>query len=201
MTDDTGIGGAGGAGGAGGVGGAGGAGGAGGVGRARPEGAPNPLDDPAFVAGLRPVPGEIGGSHATWSADDLSGTRPDGSEVTVELSGIDRPVLLVFLSHRCEGCGVFWAGLERGDDPALERVVPVVVTKGPHAVDRDEVAALSGRLSGTEVVMGDRVWSDYRVTGYPFLVLVDPGSRRILAETVGFHWTDVSAIVTAGLDR
>ena len=160
----------------------------------------NPLEDPGFVAGLRPIPGDVTGSHITWPASDLSGTRPDGSTVSITLSEGRRPLLLVFLSTQCEGCDVFWTGLAEGADPALDRVEPVVVTKGPDTVDAVEVAALSGALPGTEVVMGDRAWSDYRVTGYPFLVLVEPGSGRILAETVGFRWTDVSATVTAGLD-
>ena len=46
--------------------------------------------------------------------------------------------------------------------------------------------------------MGDRAWRDYRVTGYPFLVLVEPWSRRILAEVVGFGWSDVAAVLRTG---
>jgi len=159
------------------------------------------MEDPDFVAGLRAVPSTASGSHVTWSATDLSGVRPDGSGVSIVLDDESDPLLLVFLTTRCDGCDTFWAGLADGGDPALARVRTVVVAKGPDEVDTDQVRALAAPLVGTgvDVVLGAKAWTDYRVTGYPFLVLVDPASRRILAETVGFRWSDVAATVDAGL--
>jgi hypothetical protein len=148
-----------------------------------------PLSDPEFVAGLRAVPSGLGGSAPPWPAVDIVGVRPDGTPVTVDLAARSRPVLLVFLSIGCDGCDVFWAGL--ADPPAAIDVV--AVTKGASAVSPDEVAA----LATCPVVMSGAAWLDYRVTGYPFLVLLDPVARRILAESVGFEWSDIDAMLTA----
>lgn len=146
-----------------------------------------PLSDPEFVAGLRPVPSGIDNSAPSWPAVDLVGVLPNGSPMVVELAGRSRPVLLVFLTIDCDGCELFWNGL--ADAPA--EVDVVAVTKGPSEVSPLEVAA---RATGP-VVMSEAAWVDYRVTGYPFLVLVDPAARRILAESVGFAWSDVDAVL------
>jgi hypothetical protein len=158
----------------------------------------NPLDDPEFVAGLRTVPTGDPGEAPEWPAADILGTRPDGSPATIDLAHIGSRLLLVFLTAQCDGCAAFWSGLADRSDPALSGVVPVVVTRGPDSVDAAEVAALASELSG-DVVMSDPAWTDYRVTGYPFLVLVDPAGRRILAESVGFDWADVARTVRGGL--
>jgi len=148
-----------------------------------------PLSDPEFVAGLRPVPSGLDNSAPTWPAVDLVGVRPDGSPLVIELAGRSRPVLLVFLTIDCDGCDLFWNGL--ADGPA--EVDVVAVTKGPTEVSPHEVAA---RATGP-VVMSGAAWVDYRVTGYPFLVLVDPSARRIVAESVGFAWSDIEAMLAA----
>ena len=148
-----------------------------------------PLSDPEFVAGLRPIPSGIGNSAPYWSAVDLNGVRPDGSPVAIDLAGRSRPVLLVFLTVDCDGCDLFWARLT----DATAEVDVVAVTKSPTEVSSHEVAA---RATGP-VVMSSAAWIDYRVTGYPFLVLVDPVSRRIVAESAGFAWSDVDAMLAA----
>ena len=109
--------------------------------------------------------------------------------MTFELAGRTRPILLAFLSIACDGCDVFWTGLV--DAPA--EVDVIVVTKSPAEVSSHAVAA----LATGQVVMSGAAWIDYRVTGYPFLVLVDPAPRRIVAESVGFAWSDVDAMLTA----
>jgi len=162
------------------------------------EPAANPLDDPEFVAGLRTVPTGDPGDVPDWPAADILGARPDGSTVAIDLAHIGAPLLLVFLATRCDGCATFWSGLADTSDPALSGILPVVVTRGPGSVDAAEVAVLASELSG-DVVMSDSAWTDYRVTGYPFLVLVDPSGRRILAESVGFDWADVARTVRGGL--
>ena len=164
---------------------------------ASPFTASNPLDDPEFVSGLRPVPSGIGDAPVAWPATDVSGVGPGGMPVRVDLGTAVRPVLLVFLSTNCDGCELFWQGLR--DDPLAGADV-AVVTKGPAIVSPDEVA---GRAAGITVpiVMTDTAWVDFRVTSYPFLVLVAPHTSRILGESVGFGWSDAAALIDAGVGR
>lgn len=175
----------------------------------------NPASDPAFVAGLRPIPSRPEGSPAPWPANDISGERPDGIPIEVRIGDSDRPILVAFLATHCDGCGDYWRGLadERTEgtngDPALDPkaatdvvaalagVVPVIVTRGPGFQEPADVAAVAAGVRCTPVVMSDQAWRDYRVTSYPFFVLVDPRSRRIIGETVGFGWTDVVAMIEA----
>ena len=105
-----------------------------------PASGPNPLDDPDFVSGLRPVPSGIGDAPVAWGAADLSGVSPDGDDVVVDLGAAARPVLVVFLSTNCDGCDLFWHGL-REDPPADVDVS--VVTRGPASVPAATVAALA----------------------------------------------------------
>jgi hypothetical protein len=153
----------------------------------------SPLSDPGFVAGLRPIPSHPDGTPPDWPAADVVGVRPDGTPVTIDLAAATRPVLMVFLTTECDGCDQFWWGLS---DPPPE-VDAVVVTRGPGAVASSDVATLASGLSRVPVVMSDAAWSDYRVTGYPFLVLVEPATRRILGESVGFGWPDVEGLLAS----
>jgi len=146
------------------------------------------------VAGLRPVPSAIGDAPVAWSAADLSGVDPDGMPIRVDLASSLRPGLLVFLSTNCDGCDLFWTGLRRDLPPGVD---VVVVTKGPANVRADEVAVTAADVP-VSVVMSDAAWADFRVTSYPFLVLVEPHTRRILGESVGFGWSDVAALLDSG---
>jgi len=47
------------------------------------------------------------------------------------------------------------------------------------------------------VIMSEEAWTEYRVLGYPFFVLVDPSTRTVLGETVGFGWSDVVSMIRA----
>jgi len=108
------------------------------------------------------------------------------------------PVLLCFLHIRCDGCDEFWSGL--GEGRASEELGPVsvvAVTKGASSVDREEVARAAAGSTGVPVVMSDDAWAHYRVTGYPFFVLVDPVTSTVVGETVGFGWPDVRSMVRA----
>jgi hypothetical protein len=164
----------------------------------RPPAPGGPLSDPAFVAGLRPIPSGSATGQPSWPASDLKGTRPDGSSIEIRIADAGHPILLVFLNTRCDGCDEFWRGLGSPDGTALPgSVSAVVVTRGPAVLSAAEVEAASGGLGSVPVVMTDAAWSDYRVTGYPFLVLVDPGTRTVIGETVGFGWSDVHAMIRA----
>ena len=136
-----------------------------------------------------------------WPAADLVGEDPDGRPTELRIAGRSGPVLLCFLQTRCDGCHEFWRGL--GDPPGTDwpdALTVVAVTRGPDTVDRSEVARLTAGAGTVPVVMGDRAWTDYRVTGYPFFVLVDPSSGTVVGETVGFGWPDVHAMVRAAVE-
>ena len=158
----------------------------------------NPLDDPAFVAGLRPIPSGPRSAGDRRPAEDIVGEDPTGRPIEVRLATLATPVLLCFLHIRCDGCEEFWSGLaEGGTSELLEPVSVVAVTKGAGSVDRDEVARAAAGVTGVPVVMSDEAWADYRVTAYPFFVLVDPVTRAVVGETVGFGWSDVRSMVRA----
>ena len=161
-------------------------------------GRPSPFDDPAFVAGLRPIP--TGPLTATERrvATDIVGEDLAAVPVTVRIGDFGGRVLLCFLHVHCDGCDGFWRGL--GDRPPVEypdTVSLVVVTRGPDSVDRAEVVRAAGTAGGVPVVMSDGAWADYRVTGYPFFVLVDATRGVIVGETVGFGWSDVRSMIEA----
>jgi hypothetical protein len=158
----------------------------------------SPFDDPDFVAGLRPIPSGPLTGLARRPAFDIVGQDLEGRPVGVRIGAFEGPVLLCFLHVHCDGCDGFWRGLaEGGPSDRPETVSAVAVTRGPGAVDRAEVARAAGGLEGVPVVMSDAAWADYRVTGYPFFVLVDAGSGTIVGETVGFGWPDVRAMIEA----
>jgi hypothetical protein len=116
--------------------------------------------------------------------------------VAIDLGSYAVPVLLLFLATRCDGCESFWQVVVDGPSGQLpDTVAAVVVTRGPDSVDIDEVRDRAARLASVPVVMSDAAWTDYRVTGYPFFVLVDPASHTVLGETVGFGWSDVLALL------
>lgn len=175
------------------------------------RGPSGPLSDPGFVGGLRPIPvgAEPGATQpsAGMPACDIRGTTPAGGAVAVDIGKIGATVLLAFLATRCDGCDAIWVALGGAADEDGTRVrrqlppgvSPVVVTRRPPAVAPEEVGRLAQGLEGVPVVMSDQAWSDYRVLGYPFFVLVDGASRTVVAETVGFGWEDIVEFVRASV--
>ena len=150
------------------------------------------------MAGLRPIPAGPVVRSERWPATDVEGQGPDGLPVGIALSSQPVPVLLCFLQTQCDGCEGFWRGL--ADPPVTgwpDELTVVAVTRGSTTVDPSEVARLAVGAESVPVVMSDRAWADYRVTGYPFFVLVDPATRTVAGETVGFGWPDVDAMVRA----
>ncbi|MHB1516916.1 MAG: hypothetical protein ACYCVN_01020 [Acidimicrobiales bacterium] len=169
------------------------------------------MSDPSFVAGLRPIPAtlpaardrsrlsvDVGGSGGR-PASDLIGTTTTGQPVHCSLVSEGPGVLLAFLAMRCDGCSTFWNGLEEAARHLAARDVSVVVvTRGPGTVDAAAVDALAGG-SGSAVVMSDKAWSDYRVLGYPFFVLVDTERRIVIGESVALGWSEVVSMVADAL--
>jgi hypothetical protein len=169
------------------------------VGSSAPSDTTSPMDDPAFVVGLRPIPSGSSSVSESRPASDLVGVSPAGDRVEVVIGELDRLVLLCFLHIRCDGCEQFWQGLRHDGSPVElpDTVTAVVVTKGPGSVEPVEVARLAAGLNHVPVVMSDDAWTDYLVSAYPFFVLVEPGSRSVLGESVGFGWSDVRSMISA----
>jgi hypothetical protein len=168
----------------------------GGPGSGRPAPVTGPWADPDFAAGLRPIPSAAPGTPSLWPAVDLLGIGPDGRPVEVRLDEGDGYALLAFLATRCPGCEEFWREMGGAGPAGLPAgVARVIVTRGPGTVSPDEVRGLAPAGGGVPVVMSDRAWSDYRVHGYPFFVLVEVGSRAVIGETAGFAWSDIASMV------
>jgi len=107
-------------------------------------------------------------------------------------------VLLAFLATRCDGCGEFWQGLRDSATVGLpESVAVVAVTRGPGTVSSADVREVAAGITRVPVIMSDAAWTDYRVSAYPFFVLVDAPGRRVVGETVGFGWSDIVSMVRA----
>jgi hypothetical protein len=154
------------------------------------------MSDSAFVAGLRPIPPGPLESGAPLPASDISGVDPFGRPVDLRIADFTRPVLLAFLHIHCDGCQEFWRGFRHDSNSDLPpSVSAVVLTKGPESVSTDEVRQAANGVTRVAVIMGDQAWADYRVTGYPFFVLVDPTTGTVAGETVGFGWSDVISMV------
>lgn len=135
----------------------------------------------------------------------MEGATPAGRPISVPLGGGYCPdggpsarLLLAFLHVNCDGCDQYWRGFaDPGQIGLPPGVSTAVVTKGPASVAVDAVAAAAAGVDAVPVVMSDQAWSDYRVSGYPFFVLVDVDGRTVIGETVGFGWADVLGMVAS----
>ena len=155
-----------------------------------------PLSDPEFVAGLKPIPTGPADARRALPAHDIEGVTPQGSRFQLRVDVLDQLVLLAFLHIKCDGCDAFWRGFADESGEALpDSVSVVIVTKGPESIDAAEVIRVAVGIDQYPVVMSDVAWTDYRVLGYPFFVLVDASSRAIVCETVGFGWSDVVSMI------
>jgi hypothetical protein len=146
---------------------------------------------------LRTIPNEAGlggGSSARSPAPDVVGTDPAGRGLAIRIGATGPFVLLAFLATRCDGCDEFWRGFSGTGPGSLPGITPVIVTRGPDSTSTEDVARLADRTDAP-VVMSDSAWVEYRVFGYPFLVLVESASRTVVAETVGFGWSDLEELV------
>lgn len=137
-------------------------------------------------------------SPAPWPAADILGVSPSGDRIEVRVAddepAPDSRLLLAFLNTDCDGCEEFWHGLRDPDALGLPPgTSAVVVTKGPGSLSPQTVNASAAGVR-VPVVMSDQVWTDYRVLGYPFFVLVDRATRQVVGETVGLGWPDVIAM-------
>jgi len=157
--------------------------------------AQSPLSDPGFMAGLRPIPSGSTEDGHLYPVVDIAGTDPSGRPVRIAIDAFAQPLLLAFLHINCHGCHEFWQGF--GDDRSElpVSVSAVVVTKGPETVSPGDVVRAAVGIGRVPIVMSDEAWTDYRVMGYPFFVLIEPAARAVIGETVGFGWADVVSMI------
>lgn len=166
------------------------------------SGTTGPLGDPGFVAGLRPIPVGSAAIAAPRSASDVHGVSPWGEPAVLRIADAGHHLLLAFLHTECDGCADFW---HRFRDPAAMGLAPgtstAVITKGPGTVLSTEVARFAAGIDRVPVVMSDQAWLDYRILGYPFFVLVEAASNRVVAETLGIGWDDVLEMTRSAARR
>ena len=127
-------------------------------------------------------------------AHDIEGTAPDGSGVVVGVAGTGHKTFIAFLGARCRTCTPFWQDAEAAGAAlhATRATKLVLVTRGPEIVDPAVVRRVAPPDRTT--VMSSSAWEDYGVRRYPYFVLVDgPSSRVISAGTVS-SWDEVFAL-------
>ena len=122
----------------------------------------------------------------------VSGQTPEGDAVSVALGREGERTLLLFLSSGCGTCAPLWDGLGRGEHRAvLPGARVVVVTR-----DRDEESPslLIGRApADVPVVLASSAWTEMRVPGSPYAVLVEGGS--VQGEGVAHSWPQLGSLV------
>jgi hypothetical protein len=143
-------------------------------------------DPPAeILRRLRPIPTYT--DRPATTPHDVTGVGPDGAASAVDVLGAAAPVLLLFLSAACTGCQDLWEGLAELLAGLGGRCRLAVVTRSPGDEEPGRIAALAGTApeeSGVVVVMSTPAYGDYRVSGPPFMVVVDASVVR----TEGVAW-------------
>ena len=124
---------------------------------------------------------------------DISGEDPSGAPQHLAVTGVGHSTLLAFLSSTCLTCRNFW---EAFGDPSL--VVPndariIVVTRGVEAESPGAVRKLASPLVHT--VMSTQAWSDYKVPGAPYFILVDGRRGAVAGEGTATTWERVEQLI------
>lgn len=99
---------------------------------------------------------------------------------------VTRPTLVVAVKPNCDGCRDFI----EGDLSALEAVELVVVAR-----TRDDEWSGARR----EVWLAPELMDALLITAPPFYVLIDPGSRRVVAEGAVFDAAQVASEISSYL--
>jgi hypothetical protein len=127
-------------------------------------------------------------------AAPLTGATPDGDVVALAFDGASpAPTLLAFLTSGCTTCMAFWETL---GEPRLPPGVQTVIVA--HGSDRERPSRLRSLApSGVPVVMSSEAWTDYRVPGAPYFVLVDGGVR---GEGIATTWQALASLVSDAIE-
>ncbi len=160
---------------------------------------PDARDAGPAPATARPEGLRSGGTEAFAEASDLDGAGLHDDAMHVSVVGARRRTLLAFLSSGCSTCQRFWEafadplGLGLSDATRL-----VVVTKD----GREESISALRRLAPPDVpvVMSSAAWTDYRVPGSPYFVLVDGPDGRVQGEGTGANWAQVKNLLRQAAD-
>jgi hypothetical protein len=133
------------------------------------------------------------------TATDLVGAGLRDDALHVSIVGTRHRTLLAFLSSGCLTCQGFWeafadvAGLDLPDDIRL-----VVVTKD---ASEESISALRKLApAAMPVVMSSVAWTDYRVPGSPYFVLVDGVVGQVRGEGTGANWEQVRNLLRQASD-
>ena len=166
---------------------------------ARPDGVDTPVAAPTVRAGASTTvrSGEVP-TRPSRAATDVAGVAPDGSAVSVAVTGRDDLTLLAFLSTGCGSCHFFWDafGADDLDVPGDARLV--IVTKSAQAEQPGMVRKLAP--TAVSVVMSSDAWDGYDVPVAPFFVLVDGASGTVVGEGAANTWEHVTALLHNALD-
>jgi hypothetical protein len=138
-----------------------------------------PRPDPSA---LKPIPTYRG--VPPTQPHDVVGFDESGRPRRIDVVGTRRWTMLLFLSSHCDGCRPFWSAPRAFWDAAVGGDVEVsIVTKGPEHEDRGTLPAGAADIG---LVMSTPAWTDYRVSGPPFFVLVDGANERVATEGVAW---------------
>jgi hypothetical protein len=156
-------------------------------------------DDVPVESAARPIELRPNASDAFVAASDLDGAGLRDDALHVSVVGARHRTLLAFLSSGCLTCQGFWdafadaAALDLPDDIRL-----VVVTKD---AQEESISALRKVAPpDVAVVMSSAAWTDYRVPGSPYFVLVDGPEGRVRGEGTGAHWDQVKNLLRQAAD-
>jgi len=133
------------------------------------------------------------------AAVDLDGAGLRDDALHVSIVGARHRTLLAFLSSGCLTCQTFWEafadppGLDLPDDIRL-----VVVTKDGNEESLSALRKLAP--AAVPVVMSSAAWTDYRVPGSPYFVLVDGTVGRVRGEGTGANWEQVKNLLRQASD-
>jgi hypothetical protein len=123
-------------------------------------------------------------------AQQITGVTPSGDGVVLPLVGVERDTLVAFLSSTCTSCQHLWGELHDASGDVLpEHLRLLVVPKGPEHESPSAVLTLAP--PGCDVVMSSEAWSDFKVPGSPYFVLVDGESGSVRGEGTATSWRRV----------
>ena len=142
-----------------------------------------------MLSGVTPIPVRSGASPIAIS--DLTGTNLHGEPAAHELTRNTHATLLLFVSSTCNGCQELF---EASHTPAM------LGLQGEDAllfVFKEGGGGVTGMAEEASVIVSDRAWRDYGVTGPPFFCFVDPTKVTVLTEGVAWGASAVHDAVVA----
>ena len=144
---------------------------------------------------LKPIPTYT--DHPATTPHDVAGVATDGTTCRIDVVEAAAPILLLFLSADCLGCRDLWEGLPELHAGLAGAARLVVVTRSPGEESPEAITALAGTtptILGIDLVMSTAAFRDYRVSGPPFLTVVDADVVRTESVAWGVEQTLQTAL-------